>query len=128
MSEPKRYTPYIAFENMAYPFPAMREVNANWKQYVDVKMAYVTDADYARLKAKVERLEKLSWQPIETAPMDGSSVLVYLSNAIDTSWAQVAHWSEECQCWCEWDHDADQPLRGLEITHWMPYPDRPKNP
>lgn len=41
---------------MAYPFPAMREVDANWKQYADVKMAYVTDADYARLKAEVERL------------------------------------------------------------------------
>ena len=34
----------------------MREVDANWKQYADVKMAYVTDADYARLKAEVERL------------------------------------------------------------------------
>jgi hypothetical protein len=58
VSEPKRYIPYIAFENMAYPFPAMREVDANWKQYADVKMAYVTDADYARLKAEVERLTK----------------------------------------------------------------------
>jgi hypothetical protein len=57
VSEPKRYIPYIAFENMAYPFPAMREVDANWKQYADVKMAYVTDADYARLKAEVERLK-----------------------------------------------------------------------
>ena len=36
----------------------MREVDANWKQYADVKMAYVTDADYARLKAEVERLTK----------------------------------------------------------------------
>ena len=35
----------------------MREVDANWKQYADVKMAYVTDADYARLKAEVERLK-----------------------------------------------------------------------
>ena len=56
MSEPKRYIPYIAFENMAYPFPAMREVDANWKQYADVKMAYVTDSDYARLKAEVDSL------------------------------------------------------------------------
>ena len=64
MSEPKRYIPYIAFENMAYPFPAMREVDANWKQYADVKMAYVTDADYARLKAEVERLTAFTTRTI----------------------------------------------------------------
>ena len=77
------------------------------------------------LKAEVERLTKAGWQPIETAPKDGSSVIVYLSNALDTSWAQVAHWSDKENCWCEWDYDADQPLLGCEITHWMPYPEKP---
>lgn len=55
-------------------------------------------------------LEKVipQWQPIETAPMDGSDVLILT----DTGFIHQASW------WIEED-------RSDTITHWMPLPSLP---
>lgn len=79
------------------------------------------------LKKAYDKMKKTGWQSIDTAPKDGNSVVVYFENALHTSWAQVAHWSEKEQSWCEWHHDAEIPILGLNITHWMPYPEKPTN-
>lgn len=61
----------------------------------------------------------MSWQPIETAPKDGTEVLVYAAPYEDLRGFQtVAAWHEAAG-WC-----VDE-LR--EATHWMPLSEPPKS-
>ena len=71
-----------------------------------------------------------SWQPIETAPKDGSSILVYFK----TIGIFQVFWSEEpfspgIGCWCVTDNkNEDRPLRGYcdeDATHWAALPPDP---
>lgn len=62
------------------------------------------------------------WQPIETAPKDGSSVLTFSPN---DGYPLIVFWQDEM--WLiDWDHDR---AYGLEPddkpTHWMPLPEPP---
>jgi hypothetical protein len=59
------------------------------------------------------------WQPIETAPKDGTRVLIADSNvwmAVATFWPCNMYWT-------------DDTISGLKLnspTHWMPLPEPPK--
>ena len=64
----------------------------------------------------------MEWQPIETAPKDGSKVLL-----TDGDRTEIAHWWGKAQegFWEVWTcepfyEDFKQP------THWMPLPQPPK--
>jgi hypothetical protein len=64
------------------------------------------------------------WQPIETAPKDGTVINVW---AEDIRFPAV-FWTDHD---IEWWHVTDGkhgpwPLRGPSPTHWMPLPDPPK--
>jgi hypothetical protein len=67
------------------------------------------------------------WQPISTAPKDGTQILVYFPQI--GVWQVL--WSREVfndGFWCVSDNKfEDRPLRGWsdEPTHWMPLPDPP---
>ena len=80
------------------------------------------------------------WQPIETAPKDGSKVLLakfgwYSVPALtpfpaETDpkefglwWGAVGFWSDR---WKNWN-DGIEPCGLAGPTHWMPLPDPPKN-
>jgi hypothetical protein len=55
------------------------------------------------------------WQPIETAPKDGTWLLLYARH-----WGElptIGMWSQARNCWQDFDHGLDRP------THWMPLPD-----
>lgn len=80
----------------------------------------------------VKFAELQAWQPIETAPRDGTKILVF--TAIGD--VEIGQW-----CTTEWDryelHDADRNLytRRVDIhefwnnnfpTHWMPLPEPPQ--
>lgn len=78
----------------------------------------------------------MTWQPIETAPKDGTSVLLCKEidadgNPIDWSedlktaqvFVQVAAWWEDC--WVVYCSLIEDPLLHFEPTHWMPLPDPP---
>ena len=72
------------------------------------------------------------WQPIDTAPKDGTLILAHLPDSDD---CYVIGWCDKAKDirsyfnadgWCiAWDgeslSDWSQP------THWMPLPDAPKN-
>jgi hypothetical protein len=78
------------------------------------------------------------WQPIETAPRDGTVVVVFRGNvAFETSFGPSRDFVERCDLgWFEdgnwWQsgtgHDFFEPW-AIEIghvpTHWMPLPDPP---
>lgn len=65
------------------------------------------------------------WQPIETAPKDGTSFLACNSKVID--WYQVVFYDDEnpSAAWAV----ADGPnYHQAMFTHWMPLPDPPPEP
>ena len=63
------------------------------------------------------------WQPIETAPKDGTRILAYAPDSLLGPTQAVIYWWElgdEIALWCGAD---ETPFRA---THWMPLPEPPK--
>lgn len=87
-------------------------------------------ANIRELKAKCAELERdAGWRPIETAPKDGSEVLLYLG----TPWSKIekarwyAPWSN-WQCGVIPSDPAREEMYGIGSavpTHWMPLPVAP---
>lgn len=74
----------------------------------------------------------MEWMPIETAPKDGTEVLVYFRQhgAKSVSWSDRDGCSDsEWATWCVDDHKHGPfPVRGYmkkDSTHWMPLPPPP---
>ena len=63
------------------------------------------------------------WQPIETAPKNGTLILAYETNTDDEylSGCMLAWWNPR-QCFWEIDGGGF----GGELTHWQPLPEPPK--
>jgi hypothetical protein len=66
-----------------------------------------------------------SWQPIETAPKDGSQVVVYGKHAqwssADGAIVTIGHYFAGLDCWM-----TDSGVM-YDATHWMPLPESPEN-
>jgi hypothetical protein len=62
------------------------------------------------------------WQPIETAPKDGTTILVYGHWAVDHNVPDIAfaYWDDDARFWI---FDAEEMLTML---YWMPLPDGPR--
>jgi hypothetical protein len=75
--------------------------------------------DHAKLAAIIrealqtahQQQEQFSWQPIASAPKDGTSLLMFT----ESQWCVVAYWDAERESW--FDGEYDQPA-----THWRPLP------
>ena len=68
------------------------------------------------------------WQPIETAPKDGSRILVFNRKVYIASWSEEAQHGEfECapgwQVFCPDDYWY---AFCVNPTHWMPLPEPPQ--
>ena len=62
-----------------------------------------------------------AWQPIETAPKDGTAILVSESRFI-----HCVEWNDEYEWWAVDDNKLGPfRLRGTAPTHWMPLPPPP---
>jgi hypothetical protein len=93
----------------------------------------LTPEEWEKLYANVQELRRRAaiapWQPIETAPKDGSWVLLWVEN---NRQAIVAYWSGkplwDGNFWvaqgevCSWDLENNF----YHPTHWKPLPDPPK--
>jgi hypothetical protein len=68
----------------------------------------------------------LPWQPIETAPKDGTPILITRPTEwqCEEGW-HVVRWDDDW--WQVHDGKFDCPLRGPDPTHWMPLPVPPHN-
>lgn len=65
-------------------------------------------------------MEKTEWRPIETAPRDGTRVLL-LHVRVECE-VMLGYWDEQNDGWetdSEWWPDAD-------FSHWMPLPNPPE--
>jgi len=73
----------------------------------------------------------MSWQPIETAPKDGSSILVFPATW-DKKPCSIAHWNTDEYSKKPrpfWERDDQIQItysRGATTTHWMPLPPPPE--
>lgn len=92
----------------------------------------LTDALKENEAMKAE-LEKRQWQPIESAPKDGTRILVYFKQHgwISCFWGAPEHSSDQTPyIWCidDFKH-GPYAVRGYsdgDDTHWMPLPDAPE--
>jgi hypothetical protein len=81
---------------------------------------YITYAEHQRLLAEAWNAlpRRDEWQPIETAPKDGTTILIFVSGECETV------------CWdggwfLGWFDTWDDPVMAHYPTHWMPMPKPP---
>jgi hypothetical protein len=75
----------------------------------------------------------MSWQPIETAPKDGTIFDVWLGDAADDDVQFYCTEGTRRSCGWSWERGKFRPLGGLSVgmpvfvvpTHWMPLPAPP---
>jgi hypothetical protein len=86
---------------------------------------------YDVLKTIRAALESMQWQPIETAPKDGSVIYLYCPrfNCTRGSWKHDEYFRDEERWFSE---DGDSESTGyyyvpLNPTHWMPIPTPPES-
>lgn len=76
----------------------------------------------ASQNAEIERL-RASWQPIETAPKDGTAFL-----AIVEQFSYVCIWHRHRQCWTDGGPAYMTIPADEQPTHWQPLPPPPETP
>lgn len=75
---------------------------------------------FAPLAQEVERLRGEGWQPIETAPKDGTTILIAHERAVFDG-----YWSEPGNGWVDGDEALSGDLITYLVTHWRPLPAPP---
>jgi hypothetical protein len=88
---------------------------------VEAVEVYITEIIQAQRQAAVEEYKQSQWQPIETAPKDGTEVLLYEKGSINIG----------CYDWCEFENGSFKHWTGLSDslenpTHWQPLPTPPQ--
>lgn len=67
-----------------------------------------------------------AWQPIESAPKDGTRVLIYQGGHVYIAWWDEKDWTG---VWVIFDcDDSFYSLTADHPTHWLPLPDPPETP
>ena len=77
-------------------------------------------------KKVIDILVEDEWQPIETAPKDGTLILT--AETYRNYWnIEICHYNESQNYgkggWMASEYDSEVP----KLTHWMPLPEHPKN-
>jgi hypothetical protein len=67
----------------------------------------------------------MEWQPIETAPKDGRSFMLWVAQSdMGAHWFAPVSITPDGNWWDDSTGDNIQPVNGA--THWMPLPDPPQ--
>jgi hypothetical protein len=86
-----------------------------------------TSIDYTSWDiSEAESIEMTEWQPIETAPKDGTAILIWPANASfygDEATSYVVRWHDWKEAWIE---ASGEEYAAFYPTHWMPLPAPPK--
>lgn len=95
---------------------------------------YVCTSDMVKAAARImASAPPAVWQPIETAPKDGTPVLLWWRDERDVEWWACGSWrqfGDGSRGWCgESFHASEEKswtrLLGQHPTHWMPLPSPP---
>lgn len=79
----------------------------------------IIDCQQIVMDREQAKLDKVKWQPIETAPKDGTSILVTDGFDVCDAYFRGGDWWQY-QCGDDWYSTSINP------THWMPLPDAPE--
>ena len=94
-------------------------VGPNGDYWSNENIGYKLDIEYIRADLVPQ------WQPIETAPKDGTKILGAWPQLRKHKWWTIQPVFFHCGDWIHgWDEDEDL---ALHPTHWMPLPEPPKN-
>lgn len=102
-------------------------------EFADKQLENVARSISAKMGDDLARAQSVSWQPIETAPKDGTRVDLLLPDwggrVTDAYWEhETDGWGDmPGPQWCVKDHAVDgwvEPVGDLP-THWMPLPAPP---
>lgn len=137
MNNPKRYR-LEDYDQL--PFVDENGEFVRWEDYQALLAAYEANK-YIDVLATVSTGKSLlagvfsqfansGWQPIETAPKDGTKVLVYDESygLPQKAWFGKDHFKEEYEGWLFGDGDdysCGLYFTPIEPTHWMPLPKPP---
>lgn len=79
------------------------------------------------MRAALEAADAAAWQPIETAPCDGTTVLVYAPSPDPQRWHESVHDLPHIFCTAAYHEDAGFCIDTIrEPTHWRSLPAAPK--
>lgn len=69
----------------------------------------------------------MKWQPIDTAPKDGTRVILFYGGRDKSDEGQIytASW---CPYFNGWEADCIDGFYGATPTHWQPLPEPPNGP
>lgn len=88
-------------------------------------LALTAASELGELYAEIERLRVLTtWQPIETAPKDGSLILGVSANP--EGCIDIVGWDSKAGGWSTGYFDREEYYILRDPTHWMPLPKPPK--
>lgn len=104
-----------------------RDQGGYWTADGNVGSFCATCWDY--LQEITRPAEPEGWQPIATAPKDGTDILIGWFEFDPPSSMHVAFWHSTHQggCWCQ-SHSAFTTDPNWQPTHWMPLPAPPAPP
>jgi hypothetical protein len=112
---PTEFHPYILeylkgnCNSLAITYAAMRD-----KEQEQIRER---DAEIERLRAAMQ------WRPIETAPRDGTEVLLYTAQGMIQGCFAYGDWEQSV---CAASYDAATAYIECVPTHWQPLPEPPK--
>ena len=105
--------------DMAHPSDAML-IN---KHIRELRAALSTHADTSELDRLVADAGRAKWQPIETAPKDGTEFLGYRNGRIANAYRVQR---DDCEMWSFGSQSGSvKYFPNVKPTHWMPLPDAP---
>lgn len=96
----------------------LREARDHWQNEFYARTQLMDDRVHALTEALEKRTEE--WQPIETAPEDGTLILITRPTRWPEDRFHVVRWDDDW--WMCHNGKNKQPLRGLYPTHWRSLP------
>lgn len=81
--------------------------------------------DYETVEQAAEMLRSMEWRPIETAPKDGTPVILYVDDICIEGYWGVVDYDEINRPLCFWTYAGNAELYE-NPTHWMPLPAGPE--
>ena len=117
--------PSGAIADAPAPEDLLREGDSSASHHDASNRPYTADI-IRRLCARIRELEAAqAWQPIETAPKDGTRVWLWLADEGFSATAKWRRFEDGDEDWWLLEHDCTATIH--DITHWRPLPkDAPK--